>query len=279
MRDLAYSKINLSLNVWAKQGDFHPIDSVVVSVDCCDTVRVSKRRDKTVVVKGCPDVAQEQNSAYKAACEFVRVFGVGGCNVKIRKRIPVGAGMGGSSADAVSVVRCLCKLYGIDANCQKVRLLCSQLGSDNNFLLHGGLARMTGKGDDLQFGKLRKPLFFVVTTFSVSLLAKDVYNAFDAVGGNVRCDNDRLMVLLQNGEDPSEQFGNNLQQSALSISNFAEPYLKFCSKNNLACHMTGSGSAFFVAFQNKKQAIRAKKTLCSAGFSTFVCKTAGKNLI
>lgn len=272
MKDFAFSKINLSLNVGEKHGEFHPIDSVVVSVDCHDVVRVAPRKDALVKVFGCKGIAQQNNIAYKAACKFSEIFGTNGCNVRIKKRIPLAAGMGGSSADAAAVVRCLCKIYNVDIKSEKVHELCASLGSDVNFLLHGGLARMTGKGDDLQFFRLEKPIFFAVTVFGIPLLAKDVYARFDEVGGE-NCNNDALLSSLQDGFPVPTPLCNGLQRAAISGGNFADAYLSFCQEHSLPCCMTGSGSAFFVPFESVFDAKNAVHKLRKNGFKTFLCRT------
>lgn len=273
MKDFAFSKINLSLNVGKKRGEFHPIDSVVVSVDCHDTVCVTARADEKIVIKECKGVPQENNVVHKAVQEFCKIFGTNGCNVRIKKAIPIAAGLGGSSADVASVVRCLCKIYNVDVNGEQVHSLCASLGSDVNFLLHGGLARMTGKGDDLEFFPLDKTIYFAVTVFGVPLLAKDVYAQFDEMGGS-SCNNDVLISALQCGDfSVLNQLCNGLQRAATSNNNFASKYLTFCENNSLPCCMTGSGSAFFVPFESKLKAKQAARKLCKAGFKTFLCKT------
>lgn len=272
MKDFAFSKINLSLVVGQLQGQFHPLDSIVVSVRCGDVVRVAKRRDGKIVVHGCKGIDQQNNVAYKAAQLFAKEFGVGGCSIRIKKRIPMCAGMGGSSADAAAVVRCLCKLHGVDIKSSKVHQLCATLGSDVNFLLFGGLARMTGKGDDLQFFAEQPNLHFAVTTFNQPLLAKDVFAAFDSVGAKANFNNQQLLQGLLGGDQAClHSLCNDLQSPATSLSPFANDYLAFCKANGLPCCMTGSGSAFFVAFFNKKQAQNTQKLLKRAGFNTFVC--------
>ncbi len=272
MKDFAFSKINLSLNVGEKSGEFHPIDSVAVSVDCHDTVWVTLRRDAKVVVRGCKGIEPKNNVAYKAASKFCCVFGTKGCNVRIKKRIPIAAGMGGSSADAAAVVRCLCKLHDMDVKSEEVHALCASLGSDVNFLLHGGLARMTGKGDDLGFFRLKEQLFFAVTVFDKQLFAGDIYARFDEVGGE-SCDNEQLLALLQSCNLSQVSMCNGLQRAATFNDGFAADYLSFCRQNSLRCCMTGSGSAFFVPFNNKKEAQKAVKKLRSGGFKTFLCTT------
>lgn len=278
MKCKAYAKLNLSLNVFPKQGEFHPIDSVALSVDIFDEVEVTSRNDAEVNVF-CSGVPQDRNTAYKAACEFARRFGTLGCDIEIHKHIPIGAGMGGSSADAAAVVRCLCKLRNVDVESGEIHSLCASVGSDVNFLLRGGLARMTGKGDDLQLGKLASPLFFAVTVASTPLSAKEVYAGFDKVGSDAFCDNDRLFLLLQNGENEKaiSLFSNGLTKSALTLADSVENYLNFCRKQGFSCVMTGSGSAFFIACENAEKARGISELLNKNGFTTFVCRAINRN--
>lgn len=270
MKVNVFAKLNLSLNVFAKQGQFHPIDSVVTSVDLCDEVTVHTNPSGEVFVNCDGNIPPTQNVAYKAACAFRDLFGTGGCSVKICKGIPVGAGMGGSSADAAAVVECLCKLYGVDGDSPQVHSLCASLGSDVNFVRKGGLARMTGKGDNLQFAQ-PVPLYFAVTFFSAQLSAQQVYDKFDLPHSQVpHADNDKLLHLLASGKvsQALALCSNGLQPAACNSDGFAEKYLHFCRQNNLPCTMTGSGSAFFVPFASLQEAQNAVNWLNLNGFVT-----------
>ncbi len=270
MKVKVWAKLNLSLNVYPKE-QFHPIDSVAVSVNLGDTVSVKRSKSTQITLRGCKGIPVQDNIAYKAACAFVQRFATNGCDIKIKKRIPQGAGMGGSSADAAAVICCLCYLYGVEKDSPEVKQLCSQLGSDINFMLYGGLARLTGKGDDIRHLDNYPDLYFAVTFFDKQLLTKDVYNRFDELAQNgVLCDNDKLVELLeqQNTTQALALFCNGLQNSALSLSNYAQDYLNFCSEQNFRCNMTGSGSAFYIAFASLDEAKFATKLLKSHGFKT-----------
>ena len=73
-------------------------------------------------------------------------------------------------------------------------------------------------------------------------------------------------------------FGNMLQRAALSVSPYAEEYLRFCVANQLSCSMTGSGSAFFIACPTKRKADEVANLLNAQGFATRVCKTAPQGI-
>ncbi|MCH5157298.1 MAG: 4-(cytidine 5'-diphospho)-2-C-methyl-D-erythritol kinase [Clostridiales bacterium] len=290
MKVKVYAKLNLTLDVYAKQGAFHPIDSVVTSVDICDIVEVAVRTDGRINVCGVQGVEMERNTAYKAAVGFRRMFGhlvskkINGVDIFVQKGIPFGGGLGGSSADAAAVVYCMCRLYGVDIYSGEVHELCASLGSDVNFMLFGGLARMQGKGDDVTLYKLNQPLYFAVTTFEQGMNTAEVYAAFDNINlkrehnATRKSDNrgklaDETLALLQQGANSEaiKLFTNDLQQATISLNNYAGDYLHYISSNGLQCCLTGSGSAYYVACATKAQAEQVAEKLNARGFATRVC--------
>lgn len=98
------AKLNLTLHVTGAEGGFHMLDSIVTTVEICDEVRVRLRRDGRVSAEvrgeGLDGLPADKNNACTAARMFCEKFGTCGADIRITKRIPVGAGLGGSSADA-----------------------------------------------------------------------------------------------------------------------------------------------------------------------------------
>lgn len=268
------AKLNLTLNLGETANGYHLIDSVAVSVDVYDVVEAYARCDNLVSVKGLPNIPNDRNTAYLAACEFVKTFECAGADIVIDKHIPLGAGLGGSSADAAAVVYCMCKLYRQDVNSAKVRDICAKTGSDVNYMLRGGLARLRGKGDDVEYFKADKSLFFVLTEFDKSVLSKDAYSQFDKLGiRQPYADNCTLINLLKSGKTQGIQkyFNNHLQTAVNALSNYAEEYMLFCGRHNLDYNMTGSGSAYYITFDNRKSAAEAAKLLSQNGFNSILC--------
>lgn len=276
MKVKAYAKLNLTLNVLGAQNGYHNIDSLATTVNIFDVVEVAKRADKRVTVSGLPSVATERNTAYKAACGFIRYFDTYGVDISIEKSIPFGAGMGGSSADAAAVIYCMCKLFYVDLNDGKVKRLCAEIGSDISFMLRGGLGRLRGKGDDVEFGKTGSSMCFALTTFDTSMSTAEVYSQFDKLPAEqAYVDNGALMNLLQKGkaQGVAERFNNHLQAAAVSLSDYACDYLQFCANHGLSPNMTGSGSAYYVACCDEPSANDIAKLLNANGFKTVVCQS------
>lgn len=113
MKLRAEAKLNLTLEVGARRADgYHDVDTVMHSISLCDVVTLGVLDSIEVTCAGLDCDAQD-NIAYKAARAFFARAGLsGGARIDIAKGIPVGAGLGGGSADAAAVLRGLNALYG-----------------------------------------------------------------------------------------------------------------------------------------------------------------------
>lgn len=157
-----HAKINLTLDVLGSENGFHRLRSLSACIGIYDTVTLYKREDKTVtliengLLSGCK---AEENNAVKAARAFMDAFGTSGVDVVLNKQIPVGAGLGGSSADVAGVLLGLKRLYGVKGD---LLPLAKRLGSDVTFLLYEKPAVMEDKGDALTFLPPLSPLPLVL---------------------------------------------------------------------------------------------------------------------
>ena len=113
----AYAKVNLTLDITGEADGFHTLDSLVVTVDLFDQISAKKRKDGKIRVfmhgLGSETIPPEENNAQRAGEAFTARFKTAGADIAIYKNITVGAGMGGSSADAAGVLNALARLYGI----------------------------------------------------------------------------------------------------------------------------------------------------------------------
>ncbi len=271
MKVQVYAKLNLSLNVYPKEGNFHPIDSVVTSVNIFDIVEVKVRKDKKIKLKGfMPTV---DNIAYKTAKAFMEKFTTNGVDISITKGIPIGAGMGGSSADSAGVLYCMCKLFSVDINNPNVSDICKSLGSDITFMLKGGLALMQGKGDDVIFVQTPLQLYFVLTCFTQKMSTADVYGVFDDLPEPLHTNSQQLLQNLQEGNLTRNLQNNNLQPACQSLSSYAQSYLQCAKDNGFLPNMTGSGSAYYIWCKEQEESFAVCQTLKSQGYNSKVVKS------
>ena len=147
----AHAKINLSLEVIGRRDDgYHEVATILQTVDLADTVTLRPGDGLTVT---CDDatLSGEANIVWDAAVALAIHAGVApNAHITIEKRIPVAAGLGGGSADAAAALRGLNVLWGLNLPGEKLAAIASTLGSDVPFLLMGGSALGTGRGDRLK---------------------------------------------------------------------------------------------------------------------------------
>ena len=209
----APAKLTLSLRVTGTRPDgYHLIDAEMVTIDLVDTLTF--RDGDGLEVVGA-DVATDDSNLVRRALEAVGRR----ANVRVEKRIPPGAGLGGGSADAAAVLRW--------ASVDDVEVA-ARLGADVPFCLRGGRARVTGIGDQLE------PLPFVARTLTVLLppfgcSTADVYRVWDDLGG------------------PRSAGSNDLEPAALVV----EPRMagwrdRLAEATGQVPQLAGSGSTWFV---------------------------------
>ena len=259
----AYAKINLTLALTGRRGEYHTLDSLVCTIDLFDRIVVKKRKDKLVRVfmygMGSESISPEENNAQRAGEKFVQAFGTSGADITIYKNIPVGAGLGGSSADAAGVLNALAKLYGI-ADSGALKSLADELGSDTGYMLTGGFARMTGRGEEVRFlGEFpRLALLLVLPKEGVSTAA--CYRLSDTLKGD-GADSALSLSLLQNGDLQAfcASLKNDLYPAArVLLSDVEEALAEAESFSPWGACMTGSGSGVFAVFETEELASWAK---------------------
>ena len=144
----AYAKLNLTLEVIRKRDDgYHDLASVIQTVDLCDTLEFVEDDEITFE---CSDeaIAGSGNLVVKAAEQLRRECGIEfGANIKLTKGIPVSAGLGGGSADAAAALRGLNHLWGLNLTESELANIGARIGSDVPFLVSGGTAFVSGRGE------------------------------------------------------------------------------------------------------------------------------------
>lgn len=259
----AYAKLNLTLDIIGKEDGFHLIDSLVTTIDLSDLIVAKKRKDKfiSVIMHGMDSemISPEENNAQRAGEAFVSAFGTNGATITIYKNIPIGAGLGGSSADAAGVLNALAKLYDVkDENALKA--LADSLGSDTGFLLKGGVARMTGRGTQIQPIEGLPRLNFLLFCPRQGVSTAACYHEYDNAPSTGSC-TERAISYLKNGEieRASKYFQNDLFTAAVRLNDVVQTTRTEAeSFSPWATCMTGSGSAVFALFETPELCAWAK---------------------
>lgn len=254
------AKINLCLDIVGSSDGFHELSTLVASIAIYDTVTVSKRQ-KGVSLATCGIDArcdEKDNNAFKAAKAYCEKFG-GGAAVKVNKKIPVGAGLGGSSADVAGVLNGLKRLYGGKGD---VTEIACALGSDCAYMLNGGFALLGGKGDVVTPVKFDGTLYLIVIVEEEGVSAGAAYKAYDDLNVKYPKTARKAAEALSAGDfdKASGLFKNDLYEAATRL----QPKIKSNYElllNYAPTFMSGSGSAVVGVFKNKRERDRVYKNI------------------
>lgn len=263
VRVKAYAKINLTLFVTGKENGYHTLDSLVTSVDLFDLIKIRKRKDRLVSVTmrgmGSENIPFESNNAVKAAELFVEKFESYGADITIFKNIPMGAGLGGSSADAAGVLCGLAKLYKTD-DLAGLKLIADKTGSDTRYMLTGGWARLFGRGDNVKAVESALNMHILLLVPNESISTAKCFSLFDDMGkpgGN----SDLAEKAAE--ENDLKSLAGNLSNSLMTAASSISDSVKSCIDElnafaPLAVNMTGSGSGVYALFDSKEMCQYAK---------------------
>ena len=260
------AKINLTLDVLGVKDNYHEISSLVTSIALYDTIIVKKRKDNKITLKekgiksGCDT---QSNLAYKTAKLFMETFNVGGVDITIKKRIPVGGGLGGSSADIAGVIKCMQKLFNVN---QDLISLANKLGSDCAYMLTGGLAVMLGRGDRVQTYPFNAKGEMLLLTHNEQVSAKDGYKAFDGLNSAFNPCTDLAVECLSKGDYSGfyKVIKNDLYFGVKNLLPVLSDKIQdVLSLGALVSLMTGSGSVVYGIFEDKRKRDLAYKSLKS----------------
>lgn len=262
----APAKLNLTLEVTGKlDNGYHTLDMLMQSVDLCEKIIVTKAGGITVhcigsggePVDGIP--ADRHNTAFKAAMLFFDAANVcGGAKIDITKEVPVGAGMGGGSADAAGVLAGLNELYGHPFSPARLAYLGKEAGADVPFALTGGTARVRGIGEQIEPLPDIPSCVFCVAMPGKGCATQQGYEKYDKLGGGEKPDNAAAVAALQKGclADLCKSLKNELQ-SPCAMPETEELTSLLLGNAALAALMTGSGAAVYGVFQDEAAAIKA----------------------
>ncbi len=148
-RTRAPAKLNLGLEILGRRADgYHEIRTVLVMVDLCDLVSIEAIDVGEIRRSGdAAGVDESDDLAIVALNRLRRTIEDGpGARVSIDKQIPIGAGLGGASADAAAALLCACWVWGHKASSDSLAAIAAEIGSDVPFFLNGPCALATGRG-------------------------------------------------------------------------------------------------------------------------------------
>ena len=280
----AFAKINWSLDITGVRDDgYHLMDMLMQPVSLADEITLTPSDTLAITTGGYPPCrADESNLAWRAAAALKAFTGYpGGAAIHVQKSIPIGAGMGGGSADAAGVLFGLNRLWHTGLSSETLEQIGLSLGADVPFALRGGLCRTRGIGEILENCENKYNYWLVVIQPCAGLSTAKVFSLWKEEAPAARPDTDAALSALEAGDFPKlcGSIGNVLQPVACRL----RPEIgKACdllmSEGASAARMTGSGSAVFGVFRNAAAAEKACRSLSRAEKIIFLCHTQHDSL-
>lgn len=265
----AYAKLNISLDVLGKRPDgYHDMVMVMQSVSLHDELRI--KLNDSGELSAMSDLHfipnDERNLAVRAARQFLDAAGDGrrGVTISIKKRIPVGAGMAGGSADAAAVLRAMNRLYGGRFSTGELEEIAAGIGSDVAFCVAGGTALAQGRGELLSRLPDMPGCYFVICKPTFSISTPELFRSIDSTPLRHHPDTAGILESLDRGELDGicRRLYNVFEDiSDRRIKTVGEIKSRLLDCGAAGAVMTGTGSAVFGIFTDETMAQKAQSAL------------------
>lgn len=286
IRVSAYAKINLFLAVGDLRPDgFHDIKTLMRRTSLCDEVAVETVADGkgeiTIAVLGdCGVPTDGSNVAYRAAEEYLKKAGISdSVRITLKKNIPVGAGLGGGSADAAATLRALERIYGGLAG-EQILEIAASIGSDVPFCIFGWTAVCEGRGEKITPVTDKRGMHLVIAMKDRMVSTPEAYRlldqARDEAGGDVDNAEEYLPPLLKylsgEGELPTVLY-NSFEYSLGELEcDILDLKKRMRDMGALTTLMSGSGPSVFGIFPDEATAMECAAALKNDGIRAFYSK-------
>lgn len=246
----AYAKINLVLDVSGRRADgYHEVEMILQSIDLYDQLLFVPASTLSLALSGRRLPLDDRNIIIRTARKLQAEAGLNvGAQIFLRKRIPVGAGLGGGSADAAATLVGLNRLWGLDLPFATLEKIASTLGADVPFCLRGGTVLAKGIGEQLTDLPSLPPLpvFLAKPPFNVS--TAQIYKNLNLSTVVSHPEVPRVVTLIQQGayHRIPEHWGNLLEEVTLKLYPELKTVLDWIGGLGLPVRMSGSGPTLFI---------------------------------
>lgn len=277
----APAKINLSLDVLGKRSDgYHEVRMVMTSIDLADRVECGDLSENRILVRtSVPYVPEDaRNFAYQAAQCIRETYRINrGVEIKIKKNIPVAAGLAGGSTDAAATIRALDKLWGIGMSYGEMLEIAAKIGSDVAFCIKGGTALATGRGEKITPLPSLPPCWVVLVKPTVSISTAQIYKDLDSQP-IMHPDVEAMMRAIdrENFQTICRLLGNSLESVTMKkVADIAKIKEQMKGIGAEGILMSGSGPTVFALTQHESRMQRLMNGMrgyCSQVFAVRLCK-------
>lgn len=278
MKVKAYGKINLSLDiVGIDSRGYHLLEMVMQNIDLYDDIEVVKKQ-RGIFIHGSNNIPLNSNNlAYKAAQMLIDKYKLNfGVDIKIKKNIPVAAGLAGGSADAAAVLKAVKSLSEIEIPEEELLEIGLGLGADVSYCIKGGTALCEGIGEKITTLPNFKDKIVVLIKPQFGLSTKRVYSQFDKMNVNVHVNTREVLDAIS--ENDIHKLCSNMA-NVLEVPSLAmKPVLtnikaRMVSMGAINSMMSGSGPTIFGFFDDMNTAKQCAYAFKKTYKEVFITKT------
>jgi 4-diphosphocytidyl-2-C-methyl-D-erythritol kinase len=278
----APAKVNLTLEVTGKRSDgFHEVVSIAQTISLHDTLTFEPAEDVALAVDN-PALAAPDNLVLRAASLLrAHASGTPGARISLQKRIPLAAGLGGGSSDAAATLVALNDMWRVRLAPEELLRLASRLGSDVPFLVRGGTAFLSGRGEVVT-GLPDAParwLVLLCPDFPIAQKTGTMYRRLASVewdtGETTRAAREELLA----GRFPPERMLVNTFSRVADDVFPGLPALRARLRAAAAgrpVHLSGAGPTVFCLFEEQEEAHTAFRELREEGLPVYLARTVGR---
>ena len=257
MKERAYAKINLSLDVFGKREDgYHELNSIMLPINFYDVLEINIAKEDSYYCNWHYIKYNENNSIRKMISVLKDRYPINdNYEIKLTKSVPIQAGLGGGTADAAAALKIFEKLYDLNLSKEEIRDICVSVGADVLFNYYNIPAQVKGIGDIIEPIEVKNQYYVLLIKPRSGISTAEAYKLLDLNN----CDHpdiERLKEVLREGESFEGLLGNSLQNIAQQLNNEIKELLdKLNSVGAKNVLMSGSGSTVFSISDNKDEVI------------------------
>ena len=250
MKTKAYAKINLRLKVLGiTNNSYHLLQMVNSKIGLYDEIIIKKIKEPIIDIN-MPQISKEDNLVYKVVKKMFDIYNLpNGLMIRIKKNIPLGAGLAGGSTDAASVMLAINKMYKLNISVEKLRNIALEFGTDIVYCLENKLALVEGIGEKITIldRKIKSDILLINPNINIS--TQKIFNLFD--------ENKNYSSELTKGDIENlpieDLLSNDLEKTTFNeypdVRKIKEELKEKEIENVL---MTGTGSTVFVLGKKKE---------------------------
>ena len=281
----AHAKLNLSLDILGTRNDgFHEVQMILQSIALADQLSF-ERSDAGINLTVEPSDIEgaellptdEHNLIVKSARIIFDRFNLdGGLAIRLKKNIPIGAGLAGGSADAATTLRALNKIFDLNLDNDRLKEIATEIGSDVPFCIEGGTALAEGRGERLTQLPSLPPIPIVLVKPHGAVSTAWAYKSYDADPSPEHPDNLQLVEAIKIGdvEAVGELMFNVLERVAVKFNpSIIDVKQRLLDAGAPVAMMSGSGPTVFALARSSEDANWIAQSIGNADAKIFVTNT------